>query len=75
MAAARGAQLDPATAAKLSQLRTTNRRQAQERDILKKPCHVLCDRQPRNRCRFIEAQHAHYPVRFLCHVLGVSANG
>jgi len=35
-AAARGAELDPATAAKLRQLRATNRRQAQELEILKK---------------------------------------
>lgn len=33
MAATRGAQLDPATAAELRQLRTTNRQQAQELDI------------------------------------------
>ena len=36
MAAARGAELGPATAAELRQLRATNRRQAQELDILKK---------------------------------------
>jgi transposase len=36
VAAARGAELDPATAAELRQLRATNRRQAQELDILKK---------------------------------------
>ena len=36
MAAARGAELDPATAAELRQLRAANRRQAQELDILKK---------------------------------------
>ena len=35
-AAARGAELDPATAAELRQLRAANRRQAQELDILKK---------------------------------------
>ena len=34
--AALGAELDPATAAELRQLRTANRRQAQELDILKK---------------------------------------
>ena len=28
-----------------------------------------------NRCRFIEAQHAHYPIRLLCHVLDVPASG
>lgn len=37
VAAARGAELDPATAAELRQLRTANRRQAQELKILKKP--------------------------------------
>jgi len=36
VAAARGAELDPATAAELCQLRAANRRQAQELDILKK---------------------------------------
>ena len=36
VAAARGAELDPATAAELRQLRATNRRQAQEFEILKK---------------------------------------
>ena len=36
VAAALGAQLDPATAAELRQLRAVNRRQAQELDILKK---------------------------------------
>ena len=36
VAAARGAELDPATAAELRQLRATNRRQAQELEILKK---------------------------------------
>lgn len=37
VAVARGAELDPATAAELRQLRAVNRRQAQELDILKKP--------------------------------------
>ncbi|GAC1603775.1 MAG: hypothetical protein NVS3B25_32640 [Hymenobacter sp.] len=37
VAAARGAALDPATAAELRQLRALARRQAQELDILKKP--------------------------------------
>ena len=36
VAAARSAELDPATAAELRQLRAANRRQAQELDILKK---------------------------------------
>jgi len=36
MAAARGAELDPAAAAELRQLRAVNRRQAQELEILKK---------------------------------------
>ena len=36
VAAARGAELDPATAAELRQLRALNRRQAQELEILKK---------------------------------------
>jgi transposase len=36
VAAACGAELDPATAAELRQLRATNRRQAQELEILKK---------------------------------------
>ena len=36
VAAARGAELDPATAAELRQLRALARRQAQELDILKK---------------------------------------
>ena len=36
VAAALGAELDPATAAELRQLRAANRRQAQELDILKK---------------------------------------
>jgi len=36
VAAARGAELDPATAAELRQLRAVNRRQAQELEILKK---------------------------------------
>lgn len=35
VAAARGTELDPATAAELRQLRATNRRQAQELEILK----------------------------------------
>ena len=34
--AARGAELDPTTAAELRQLRAANRRQAQELEILKK---------------------------------------
>ena len=38
--AARGAELDPATAAELRQLRAANRRQAQELEILKKPLPV-----------------------------------
>ena len=37
VAAARGAALDPVTAAKVRQLRAANRRQAQELEILKKP--------------------------------------
>ena len=37
VAAARGAALDPATAAELRQLRALSRRQAQELAILKKP--------------------------------------
>ena len=36
MAAARGAELDSATAAELRQLRAANRQQAQEPEILKK---------------------------------------
>lgn len=36
MAAARGADLDPAMAAELRQLQAANRRQAQELEILKK---------------------------------------
>jgi transposase len=36
VSAARGAELDPATAAELRQLRAANRRQAQELEILKK---------------------------------------
>ncbi|OGX87960.1 transposase [Hymenobacter coccineus] len=36
VAAAQGAELDPATAAELRQLRAANRRQAQELEILKK---------------------------------------
>jgi transposase len=36
VAAARGAELDPATTAELRQLRAANRRQAQELEILKK---------------------------------------
>ena len=36
VAAARGAALDPATAAELRQLRAANRRQAQELEIIKK---------------------------------------
>ena len=36
VAAARGAELDPATATELRQLRAANRRQAQELDMLKK---------------------------------------
>ena len=36
VAAARGAELDPATVAELRQLRAANRRQAQELEILKK---------------------------------------
>ena len=36
ISAARGAELDPATAAELRQLRDANRRQAQELEILKK---------------------------------------
>ena len=36
VATARGAELDPATAAELRQLRAANRRQAQELEILKK---------------------------------------
>ena len=36
IAAARGAELDPATAAELRQLHAANRRQAQELEILKK---------------------------------------
>jgi transposase len=37
VAAARGAELDPATVAELRQLRAANRRQAQELKILRKP--------------------------------------
>ena len=42
VAAARGTELDPTTAAELRQLRATNRRQAQELEILKKPLPVAC---------------------------------
>ena len=42
VAAARGAEFDPATAAELRQLRAANRRQAQELEILKKPSSVAC---------------------------------
>ena len=42
MAAARGAELDPATAAELRQLRAANRRQAQELEILKKAIASAC---------------------------------
>lgn len=42
VAATRGAELDPATAAELRQLRVANRRQAQELEILKKPSPVAC---------------------------------
>ena len=66
VAAARGAELDPATAAELRQLRATNRRQAQAgaRHLKKSHCHLLGDRQPMSRYRFIEAQRSQYPVRF-----------
>jgi hypothetical protein len=40
VAAARGAELDPATAAELRQLRALARRQAQELDILKSHCQL-----------------------------------
>ena len=42
VAAARGAELDPATAAELRQLRAANRRQAQELEILKKAIASAC---------------------------------
>ena len=42
VAAARGAELDSATAAELRQLRAANRRQAQELDILKKAIASAC---------------------------------
>jgi len=42
VAAARGAELDPATAAELRQLRAANRRQAQELEILKKAIFSKC---------------------------------
>ena len=42
MAAARGAELDPATAAELRQLRAANRRLVQELDILKKASASAC---------------------------------
>jgi len=41
-AAARGAELDPATAAELRRLRALARWQAQELEILKKPSPVAC---------------------------------
>ena len=41
VAAARGAELDPATAAELRQLRAANRRQAQERDTLSTHAKVI----------------------------------
>jgi len=82
MAAARGAELDPATAAGLRQLRATNRRQAQELDLLKK-CHrqqtlearYLADTGPVSCCRFTEAQRHHDAVRLLCQMLSVPASG
>jgi putative transposase len=75
VAAARGAELDPATAAELRQLRATNRWQAQALEILKSHCHLLGDRQPMSRYRFIEARRNQYPVRLLCQVVAVPASG
>ncbi len=42
IAAARGAELDPTTAAELRQVRAANRRQAQELDILKRAIASAC---------------------------------
>ena len=81
MAAALGAALDPATALELRQLRATNRRQAQELDMLKSHCQqtfqarYLADTGPMSRYRFIAAERGHYPVQRLCQVLGVPASG
>ena len=71
VAAALGAQLDPATATELRHLRAANRRQAQELEILKSHCHLFADPRPMSCYRFIEAQWEHYPVRLLCQVVGV----
>jgi hypothetical protein len=81
VAATRGVELDPATATELRQLRATNRRQAQELEILKNhyqqtlQARYLGDRQPRSRYHFIEAQRRQYPVRMLCQVVAVTASG
>jgi len=81
-AAARGAELDPATAAELRQLRTLARLQAQELDILKKPLpstkclmRIFSDQELMNCYRFVEAQREQCPVRLLCQVLRVPASG
>ena len=82
MAVARGAELDPATAAELRQLRAANRRQAQELDILKKAIASACLKRrlsqtpdPMSCYRFVEAQRDHYPGRLLCQLLRVPASG
>ena len=82
MAVARGAELDPATAAELRQLRAANRRQAQELDILKKAIASACLKRrlsqtpdPMSCYRFVEAQLDHYPGRLLCQLLRVPASG
>ncbi|ALW84639.1 hypothetical protein AUC43_05815 [Hymenobacter sedentarius] len=73
--AARGAALDPVTAAELRQLRAANRRRVQELEILKSHRHLLAHTRPMSRYRFIEAQWDHYPVRLLCQLVAVPASG
>lgn len=76
MAAACGADLDPATAAELRPLRALARWQAQELEILEKShCLLFGDLQPMSRYRFIEAQRGQDPIRLLCQVLCVPASG
>ena len=77
-AVAVGANMDPATAAELRQLRADNRRQAQELEILKKPLpsecssRIIADQRPMSRYSFINQHCTSYHVRRLCQVLSVA---
>ena len=79
VAAARGAELAPATVAEWRQLRAANQRQAQKPDMFKKPLPVACYKRGLSvsdtpGAATTLAQRAHYPVPLLCQVAGVPAS-